>query len=78
MKTAWFPIHTAPVDGTKVILFQPDLGIFIGAYVRRQRFKNGKLESESQNWETDKLIFGNQRFQPSHWMHLPDAPENDL
>jgi hypothetical protein len=69
----WRPIETAPRDGTRVLLLSADRRVWpvkIGEYVDDPpRFTgwvsdNGEEELWTHPW------------QPTHWMPLPDDPEN--
>ena len=61
---AWKPIETAPKDGHPLLLFSNRIanfgtGIFIGYF-----------EGDCNGWND-----GQHRFSPSHWMPLPEPPE---
>lgn len=61
----WQPIETAPKDGTEILLFSPN-GIIQG-FFNGQRWKQDIFYENSD----DYFIFS-----PSHWMPLPDSPED--
>lgn len=63
----WQPIETAPKSGIGILLYQPwksgydtvMIGHYANGWVWQDASKDGEL------WE----------IQPTHWMHLPKAPE---
>jgi hypothetical protein len=81
----WQSIDTAPKDGTEIILYQPDGGLFrIAGWVDTSEevqelvSTKGKRETyewvkrESGYWDAEGL------WNPSHWMPLPPAPAHHL
>lgn len=76
--SAWRPIETAPKDGTRVVLLgtlasNPDFGV--RACVS-QWCEDGAepyhLRGGGWPWSSPGL---SDRFLPTHWMPLPDAPD---
>lgn len=59
----WQPIETAPRDGTRILVFYPVLDghIFTAGF-------------EFGTWQSG--IWDGRREQPTHWMPLPEPPEN--
>lgn len=68
----WQPIETAPKD-KDILLFCPRLGVVRGCWNDCSNDKSPK-----PYWTNDRAdIFGvryTRNDQPTHWMHLPDAP----
>lgn len=61
---SWQPIETAPKDGTVVIGYDPS-----GAYATRSGFEFMRwLDGQWCDPETHRMY-------PTHWMPLPDPPE---
>ena len=63
----WQPIETAPKDGTKILAYDPDRGgsceiLYWGSW-------KGKGA-----WQDDEA---NGYYEPSHWMPLPEPPQQD-
>lgn len=72
----WRPIATAPLDGTRVLLFLPPCsesseGIHLGWFWFGQHFCNGELEYETRRWVIRNL---SRAIEPTHWMPLPPTP----
>lgn len=59
----WQPIETAPVDGTRVLLFVPPYGAMSGHF---DKYGTGR------RWNAHSAI--NREAQPTHWMPLPEPP----
>ena len=76
VKPEWRPIETAPMDGTKVMLFIPGQhhGVTIGKWNEDKYSKKPR-----PYWTTDlELLWGKltvRSNQPTHWMLLPAPPE---
>lgn len=79
----WNKIETAPKDGTIILGFQkrdwfskesdPDnRRIYVMAYVDDPSLIEPSFMGVTEWKEVDFEI----SFQPTHWMHLPDYPEN--
>jgi hypothetical protein len=70
----WEPIDTAPKDGREVLLYFPDLyrSIQIGSKISDQ---NDKPMSWSGSWPSLHLL--EDRPRPTHWMPLPESPNDD-
>lgn len=87
MLTNWQPIETAPKDGTKVLLWVPELndwvrsywkGGFIGDYWVNQ-YGNGPYchvvyEPNPLRPEFFEGVY--RRIEPTHWMLSPTKPKN--
>jgi hypothetical protein len=77
----WRPIATAPMDGSRIILFIPSLktGVQTGHYAHHQTLSHGKITSEYRRWYTDGTMYlpGQGDLEPSHWMPIPDGPQGD-
>ena len=63
----WQPIETAPTDGTAVLLY-PYLDDWANAYVV---YGYATLDGE---WFSE---VGRLTFEPTHWMPLPEPPEEN-
>jgi hypothetical protein len=73
----WKPIKSAPKDGTTILLYYPGYNrkVWVGSYNKYQKYTNGKLEYEHEGWSIDKpLVFSLKECSPTHWMPLPEAP----
>jgi len=57
----WQPIETAPKDGTEIIVYRPDAGVFGAFYSDECWFCTYSGEDFSLE-------------PPTHWMHLPPPP----
>jgi hypothetical protein len=74
----WLPIETAPKDGTRIMLFVPEMAGY-------HKFVVGKWEANKYSqkprpyWSTDaELLWGISTIrarQPSHWRPLPPDPQ---
>ncbi len=69
----WQPIETAPLDGTRVLLYEDDY-MGIGAYSQWARDGEGRVLGFERNdlresWQWDGSGF---EANPSHWMPLPE------
>jgi hypothetical protein len=65
MNSTWQPIETAPVDGTRVLLFTPGRGVDVGYWYQPDRLWD-------RDWSSKKMARAEP---PSHWMPLPAEPE---
>lgn len=74
----WQPIHTAPTDGTVVILYGDSL-IAAGWYDPHGNYGWCFLDDPEVQFDDDKdYIVPNawlKKSGPSHWMPLPEAPK---
>jgi hypothetical protein len=59
--TDWQPIETAPKDGTPILVYEKNAGIVVMFYL------TGSFR--------DIVSIATLRYEASHWMPLPDAPE---
>ena len=67
-RAGWQPIETAPKDNTRVLLFAKHRKICLGEYVDGDPDFTWALKG----WKNTNGNF----FCPSHWMPLPEAPED--
>ncbi len=67
----WQPIETAPRDGTRILLFQPE-EISRGRVLHRAVLGHWVACAHS-GWVSDGL----QHAEPTHWMPLPEAPADE-
>ena len=75
----WQPIETAPKDGTHLLLWYPDYHrkVWTGHYYKTERYEHGILKSKHEGWHNgaDTLtLIGMKECLPTHWMPLPEAP----
>jgi hypothetical protein len=72
----WQPFDTAPTDGTDILVYREDAGVFMAAFrpSAGDPGENGPQMNGEERWFynygcdlTGKL--------PSHWMPTPDPPE---
>ena len=79
----WQPIETAPKDGTEIIAMYKHIETQIvhnAFYMTSNDFE--EKESEYIGWwsydksEVSRVML-NDWMTPTHWMPLPDAPENN-
>ena len=87
--TNWQPIRTAPKNGTEILAYREDAGVFIARYASASEFLT-EQEVEEQGW-TDEDLFSEDWFcadfvsgcrldgslAPTHWMPLLDTPESE-
>ncbi len=68
--TEWQPISTAPKDGTEVLVYRKDAGIFMASF-REAADEDGECYWFSISGEdlTGDL--------PTHWMPLPEPPKEN-
>ncbi len=59
MNNEWKPMDTAPQDGTELLLYQEDAGIQVSWW-------GLDADTGSNGWY---------RFDPTHWMPLPEPPK---
>ena len=61
----WQPIETAPRDGTEILLWEQEFDLYaVGIF--------SELQQEWIGWEE-----WSEPMNPSHWMPLPEPPEED-
>jgi hypothetical protein len=72
----WQPIETAPKDGTKLLLFYPNLNypIRLGHYSKSEHREHDKITYQNEGWVAGGFSFGRKDPVPSHWMPLPGPP----
>lgn len=68
----WQPMDTAPKDGTRVLLFFPELDqdVRVGCWESVERIVNGAVTYKSEGWQHGVFSFAGQ-VDPTHW-----APTN--
>jgi len=74
-KQGWQPIETAPHDGTHIIGYMPNDGIYGG--VRGIFWKETKRKFQGAEWiDTDWVNARNDAhiMSPTHWLPLPKLP----
>jgi hypothetical protein len=69
----WQPIETAPRDGTRVLVFWAPSIIQISWHEVSYRVINGQEWFRRVGWMVDGLTTG--EIYPTHWMPLPDPPD---
>ena len=67
----WQPIETAPKDGTRVLIYQPD-----GMWHSRSCIRGERIELAywHQPGNKERPGFWIPTSRPTHWMPLPDPP----
>lgn len=78
----WKPIETAPKDGTEVLAFRPDQGVFIARWAWMEevvpRDQNGDpiedYDDSFADWWHDAWGWLERELAPTHWQPLPAAP----
>lgn len=71
----WQPIETAPRDGTEILGFRPDQGVFIFRWAETSDFDSTDPGEEwSEDWWHDLWGWMEGDLQPTHWMPLPPPP----
>lgn len=74
MADQWYPIETAPKDGTMILVcaYSPDHPQYYsprsGCWATYHPNAKGKAF-----WRTDRIC--GDKMNPTHWMPLPDVPE---
>lgn len=73
--TEWQPIETAPKDGTSILAFMPDAAEqFRIMPIEMLDFNDG---DGPQWWQADVDDGHPLEVTPTHWMPLPQPPEQD-
>jgi hypothetical protein len=67
----WQPISTAPKDGTQILVYFPQIGVWQVLW-SREVFNDG-FWCVSDNKFEDRPLRG-WSDEPTHWMPLPDPP----
>lgn len=62
--TEWQPISTAPKDGTEIIVFRNDAGVFCAFF-----------HEETECWFSADGLDDITDDMPTHWMPLPPPPQ---
>lgn len=85
--TDWQPIETAPKDGTEVLLWRRDSGVFLGRWIAPEEFMNevemnqalldGEEDRAESDWFYADFLYGGRVTDgtPTHWMPLPEPPK---
>lgn len=81
----WQSIETAPKDGTEILGYRKDAGIFLMRWTSPEAFLSEReLEqldsesSESEDWFYADFVAGGRldgSEVPTHWMPLPEEPK---
>jgi hypothetical protein len=70
----WRPIETAPKDGTRILLYRPDVrGEHIEIMVEGY-WSNLPGHSYGIGWRTPCFSFSGGKHDPTHWQPLPSPP----
>ncbi|EKU97989.1 hypothetical protein Lepto7375DRAFT_7248 [Leptolyngbya sp. PCC 7375] len=77
----WYPVETAPTDGTRILLYRP------GSYVTWAMIVIGNFDDDryaarpKPYWTHDlERLLGKldaRKTPPTHWMPLPEAPNDE-
>lgn len=71
----WQPIHTAPVDGTLILLYRPDA--YSWAKVDLAKWDKDRFAKNPRPYWYSLLYLGKtemRNWHPTHWQPLPDHP----
>ena len=73
----WQPIETAPRDGTKILVFHPDMGVEITEWY--EITQTNYVELEGGLYRKERAIFyagwNNNGHHATHWQPLPEPPK---
>ncbi|WP_442935585.1 DUF551 domain-containing protein [Nitratireductor sp. CH_MIT9313-5] len=73
----WQPIETAPQDGSVILVYRSDAGVFAAHYVEEDAHLSTALNPPEGNcyWfsTSGEDLTGDM---PTHWMPLPSPPED--
>ena len=72
----WYPIDTAPKDGTNVLVYGDCKRKWEEDAIAVAYYSNRSLCTYKETWISSYCIDGYVHFKPSHWMPLPKAPDN--
>jgi hypothetical protein len=76
----WRPFNTAPHDGTEILVYRPDAGVFMAWYVSPADILHMENPSEDDQeeswWSYDGVNHLVGAEEPTHWMPLPAAPSS--
>lgn len=83
--SGWRNIRTAPKDGTEVIGYRPDQGVFCFRWATAEEFvaKNeagDPIEDYAEDfecWWHDRWGWLEGECAPTHWMPFPNAPVSE-
>lgn len=67
-RSKWRPFEGAPTDGTSILVYRPDAGVFVAAFVAYG------TEGEKCWWADGGEDLSDDL--PTHWMPLPAPPES--
>jgi hypothetical protein len=70
----WQPIDTAPKDGTQVLLYDPNLADIDENDLDDRRIPTPQLVGWWRNKGWELVHYSAFRYNPTHWMPLPDGP----
>ncbi len=83
--TEWQDIETAPRDGTEILVWRSDAGVFLARYTSMDVFLTaGELEDYDdadiyiEDWFYADFVQGGRLDKseaPTHWMPLPEPPK---
>lgn len=74
----WKPFDTAPEDGTEILVYRPDAGVFMAWFISpadAMRMENAFGDDLVASWWSSdgvNQLVGSET--PTHWMPLPAAP----
>ena len=71
----WYPISTAPKDGTEILLWFPKFKCVINGFW--DTFEENQKLYETWYVPHDFIIPNDPDEYPTHWMPLPAPPEGD-
>lgn len=73
---AWQPIETALEDGTVILVYRPDSGVFTAHYVEEDAHSSNQMnppEGDHYWFSTNGEDLSHDM--PTHWMPLPSPPQ---
>jgi len=79
----WMPIETAPKDGTEILGFRADQGVFIFRWATDEELAErdmhgdpvGDYDEDFACWWHERLGWMEDELTPTHWMPLPEPPK---
>jgi hypothetical protein len=79
----WQLIETAPKDGSEIIGFRPDQGVFVFRWSTMEKLVahdlNGDTvedyDEDQADWWHDRWGWMEYELRPTHWMPLPPPPK---
>ena len=72
--TQWQPIETAPRDGTAILVYRSDMGVFSAHYVSPCEFIEDGDDEPGWFSTNGHDLSGNDM--PTHWMPIPQPPKD--